>query len=73
MEPKKLERLKKAELIQMVLDQQVALDKYQEELADNRNQIEDLERKLSIAEIEIFKNKSKEKVSIFGKLKRKKK
>lgn len=73
MEPKKLEKLKKAELIQMVLDQQVALDKYQEELADNRNQIEDLERKLSIAEIEIFKNKSKEKVSIFGKLKRKKK
>lgn len=73
MEPKKLEKLKKAELIQMVLDQQVALDKYQEELADNRNQIKDLERKLSIAEIEIFKNKSKEKVSIFGKLKRKKK
>lgn len=73
MEPKKLEKLKKAELIQMVLDQQVALDKYQEELADNQNQIKDLERKLSIAEIEIFKNKSKEKVSIFGKLKRKKK
>lgn len=73
MEPKKLEKLKKAELIQMVLDQQVALDKYQEELADNRNQIEDLERNLSIAEMEIFKNKSKEKVSIFGKLKRKKK
>lgn len=73
MEPKKLEKLKKAELIQMVLDQQVVLDKYQEELADNQNQIKDLERKLSIAEIEIFKNKSKEKVSIFGKLKRKKK